>query len=365
MLTDLFPARELWLLAGVLAMAIVSALFETLSVASILPFMSLVLDPSAADRYPVLLALARSIGVTSPHGVPFSLRILTAAMVALGNTTSGLNLLVHERFGARTGVRLTTALFAGYLAQPYAFRVQRDAPSLLKVMLTDAQVVTTGILNPFFVAVSKAFVVVGMLTLLFLHDPALVCLTVSMILVAAYFIVFGIVRARQRQHGSEFNRHNLDRQRIPQEGLGGVKELQILGRERYTIERFEAAARGAALAGVSNRMTAHLPRYVLETIAVGGILLLTLMLLADGDKSAGAVIPVLALYAFAGYRLLPALQQIFASAVTIRFHLPVLQGLHGDFVQVNAVRQTSPGRPSIEGREVHFSDASTRALATA
>src|SRR5206468_2538398 len=96
----------------------------------------------------------------------------------------------------------------------------------------------------------------------------------------------------------------------------------------------EAATRALAYAEASNRITAALPRYVLETVAFGGILLVTLLLLAATERATTAVVPVLALYAFAGYRLLPALQQVFASAVTIRFHHQVVRGLHADVVSV-------------------------------
>ena len=353
---DLFPGRELWLLAGVFGVGMVSALFETLGVASILPFMTLVLDPTAMDRYPVLSSIGRLVGATSSREALFFMGAATAAVVALGNIAAATNVLVHERFAARTFARLSAALFAGYLRQPYAFHVQRDAPSLMKVILTDVRIVMSAIINPFLLAISKAFMAAGLLSLLFLQNP-FVALTIALVLSVAYSVVFRLVHARQRRLGAEMNRHNLDRQRIVQEGLGGVKDLQMLGREQHVVNRFEGATVGAARAEASNRLNSALPRYVLETVSFGGILLVTLALLATSAKGAQEVVPILALYAFAGYRLLPALQQIFSSAVTIRFYQPVLRGLHEDFEAVAAAPTVLPGESLAPASEVRFTDA--------
>ena len=329
----LFPRRERWLLAGVLAVAIVAAFFETVGVASILPFMALVLDPSALERYPALSAIARWLGTSSSREAVVVMGTATAVLVALGNGAAALNVFVNERFAARTAVRLATRLLAGYLAQPYAFHVARDAPSLMKMVLIDVRTTVVAVLRPFLLAVSRGLMAAGLLSLLFVQDPW-VALVLAVVLGTAYSVVFRVVRVRQRRLGAEAAHQNLERQRIAQEALGGVKDLQMLGRQRHAVDRFTAATVSAATAEASNQVTAALPRYVLETIAVGGILLVTLVLLSSSQSGAAAIVPVLALYAFACYRLLPALQQIFAAAVSIRFYQPVMKSLVDDYTAV-------------------------------
>jgi ABC-type multidrug transport system fused ATPase/permease subunit len=356
-LADLFPSRERVRLAGVLGMGVVAALFEVLGVASILPFMTLMLDPSALERYSALRSIATSLGVATPEGALLLLGTAAVAIVALGNAFAALNLLVQERFGARTRIRLSDALFAGYLRQPYSFHVQRDAPSLIKVVIYDSYLVMGSIVQPALVGVSRGFLALSILTVLFLKDPV-VTLVVTLVLGVSYWVIFRAVRRRQRRIGAELNLNNLERHRIAQESLGGVKELQALGRERYATERFAAATRSAALAEASNRVIAQLPRYALEAIAFGGILLTTLVLEA-GARGGGAqtIVPVLALYAFAGYRLLPALQQIYMSAVVIRFNLPALRGLHEDSKLVNEAWRKSLDLSADEKHQLRFANA--------
>jgi ABC-type multidrug transport system fused ATPase/permease subunit len=338
---DLFRGRERWLLAGVFGMSVLSAVLETLGVAAVVPFMSLVLDATALDKYPLFMSTARSFGVTTPRGALLLLGGVTVGLVAIGNAVAGLNLWVQLRFAARTETRLASALFAGYLAQPYGFHTRRDAPSLMKVILSDVNTAMNAVLVPVMVAISRGLMAVGVVSLLFLKDPAAASF-VMLVLVASYWAVFQIVRVWQHRLGIIHNDASLERQRASQEGLGGVKELKVLGRERETAERFEVATAKATRARASNSTAAQLPRYVLEAVAFGGILLVTLALVARGTGSAQALVPSLALYAFAGYRLLPAVQQVFGAALTVRFSYPMFLELYNDYVQVVEPKRLAP-----------------------
>ena len=322
-------------------MAIVAALFETLSVASILPFLALVLEPAAIDRYPALAAIGRFFGATSNRQTILLTGVATVMLVALGNAAAAMNVFVNERFTARTSARLATDLLGGYLAQPYSFHVRRDGPSLLKIVLNDVRVVVGNVIRPSLIAVSKIFVAIALLSLLLSQDP-MVAVTIAAAIGVTYFAIFRVVRVRQRSLGIKLNAYSLERQRIAQEAFGGIKDLQMLGRERHALARFTAVSLAIARAETSNNLTAVLPKYVLEAVVFGGILLLTLVLLVGAEAATLTIVPVLALYAFAGYRLLPALQQLFSSAVNIRFYHSMLLGLVDDLEKIQTSRPAAP-----------------------
>jgi ABC-type multidrug transport system fused ATPase/permease subunit len=336
-LADLFPGRERLRLAGMMAASAVAAMFETIGVATILPFMSLVTNPASLDNYPTLVGWMGSIGVMTQREMLLVLGGLTLCVIAFGNIAAAINVALLERFIAHTKSRLAASLFAGYLRQPYAFHVRRDGPSILKVLVGDMSIVVYEVIGPLLMITSRTPLAIGILILLFVQDPML-SLSVGVLLGSAYVGVFWAVTRAERQLGVVFNRLNLERQRVGQEAIGGIKELQGLGREQFTIERYTRAAIGAARAEARNRTNAQMPRYGLETIAFGGILLILLVQVARGND-AQAMVPTLALFAFAGYRLLPALQYIYAAALSLRFSMPtLLSGIHEDFVQV--VRNT-------------------------
>ncbi len=336
-IADLFPDRERLLLAGVFGVSVVAALFETLGVASILPFMALVLDPGAIQRSATLQKVMAMAGITTPEGGLLLAGVATVVVVAFGNLAAATDLYVQQRFRARTDVRFSSALFSGYMRQPYAFHVRRDAPSLLKVLNSDVSLVINSILVPSLVGASKLLMATGILLLLVLRDPG-VALIVAGALLVTYWAIFRQTRSAQVKLAVNANRGYEKRARISQEGLGGIKELHVLGRETESIRGFTSAARMVAHAWAVSTLVARIPGFVIETVAFGGILIASLALETSRAENAQSIIPLLALYAFAGYRLLPALQQVFASAVSVRFNLPALRSLHDDFLRVGVRR---------------------------
>jgi ATP-binding cassette, subfamily B, bacterial PglK len=327
------------LLIGVFGVSAVAAVFETLGVASILPFMAVALDPSALERYAVIERATRWIGVTTTHGMLLVVGVATALTVALGNLAAAINVLVQQRFIAHTDMRLSNVLFSGYLHQPYTFHVQRDAPSLLKVLNADVAAVGNGVILPFLQGSSRLLVAMGILGLLLLRDPIVSMLVVCVLLVA-YGLIFRIVRSSQHALSISANAGHLEKGRVSQEALGGIKELLVLGRVDRAAEEFAGASSRVARARASQHAVGQLPRYALETVAFGGILLITLTLIARTSAGTQSIVPVLALYAFAGYRLLPALQTVFAGLVAIRFHLPAVASVHADYT--STMRPASP-----------------------
>jgi ABC-type multidrug transport system fused ATPase/permease subunit len=82
-----------------------------------------------------------------------------------------------------------------------------------------------------------------------------------------------------------------------------------------------------------------IPKFALETIAFGGLLLIVLYLLYT-RRGLSLVLPLIGLYTFAGYRLLPALQAIFWGAAQVRFNGAALDVLRDvSSAPYNSVRE--------------------------
>ena len=165
---------------------------------------------------------------------------------------------------------------------------------------------------------------------LILIDP-FSALVVTAVLCGAYCIIFVTVRPALSRMGKERLEANRTRFEIATEALGGIKTLKILDRENQYVERFRKPshllARNLALSNVIGMA----PKFAVETIGFGGILVLalTLMVRSGGSSGAGSslVIPILALYALAGYRMLPAVQTIYLSVTQLKFAQPSVSAM--------------------------------------
>jgi ABC-type multidrug transport system fused ATPase/permease subunit len=339
MVMDLFPGKDRWLLIGVLGISLVAAFFETVGVASILPFMTLALDPTVLNRSATVQSVMHALSVTTPQGGLVVMGLMIAGVIALGNIASAAQTYVEQRFAAYTEVRLASVLFSGYLNEPYQFHVQRDAPSLLKVLNIDTGETTQAVILPLTHGVSKLAMAVGVIALLIWRAPLVALIVVGM-LGLSYGLIYQLFHKSQESLGIRATNAYEEKARVSQEGIAGVKELQILGRVSRAGEEFAAVTDRAARARAHVQTLGLIPRNVMETVGFGGILVISMILVSRGGN-AQTLIPVLALYAFAGYRLMPALQQVFFSAISVRFYAAPLRNLHSDFVRVTQSRKTA------------------------
>ena len=179
----------------------------------------------------------------------------------------------------------------------------------------------------------------------------------------AYGIIYLFVRGRQGYHGNARLDANTDRFRMAAEALGGAKEIQVLERRREFVARFAEPSRAFADHTMRNEVVGLVPRYAMETVAFGGILLIIVYLLSQG-RELQQVLPTISLFAFGGYKLLPALQHLFESLTTVRFYESALDTLRDDLLGdggASVLADVVPRNHLLRSAELFHRDTTQRA----
>ena len=198
-------------------------------------------------------------------------------------------------------------------------------------------------LYPLLILISQLIVVISLLIFLIFVDPFLT-LGVFLTLGGAYAITYKLSKNFIKKIGEERLIANEKRFNSLNEAFGAVKQLKVGGLEEIYFQRFTTPAISFAKSNAWIVIVSQLPRYALEAIAFGGMILVILYLIALKGAFLGAV-PIIALYAFAGYRLMPALQRIYQSYAEVRFSLPAIDSLYED------LKNLSP-RKNLSSKEV-------------
>ena len=362
-LSSLFSAQERRRL-GVLMVAIAAvACLEIAGIASILPFMAVVANPDAVNSNPYLNHAYTVLGFQSPHRFLVFTGVAMLGWLILNNTCAALTTWRLLAFTNEVGTALSERMLASYLWQPYEFFLTRNTSDLGNNILSEVSRVVGGILIPGVHMLSKLAVALLILALLVAVDPWLAFVVLAT-LGGAFALAFSFLRRKLAVIGKETAEANVRRYRTAAEAFGGIKEVKLLGREAAFMSRFAAASRRAARNDAINQTVAQVPKYVIESIAFGGILLIVIYLIGV-TREIGNALPLIALYAFAGYRLMPALQQVFAGVTSIRYNLPALDALHpdGDSAPVprhRARAQAMPFRRNVRLDEVAFTYPGSR-----
>ena len=318
--------------AGLLLFAIlIMALLDMIGVASILPFMAVLTNPGLVETNLILNLMfeASSVfGVENNQQFLFALGILVFVMLVSSLAFKALTIYFQVRFVQMRQYSIGKRLVEGYLHQPYSWFLSRHSAELGKTILSEvSQIVGSG-LNPLMELIAKGMVTISLITLLIIADPKLV-LIISFSLGGAYGLIYYFSRKYLNLIGEKRLKNNEIRFTAVSEAFGAAKEVKVGGLEDVYVKSFSDSSKTLAQTQASASVISQLPRFILEAIAFGGILLIILYMMAQSGSFNNAI-PIVSLYVFAGYRLMPALQQIYSSFTKLTFVGPSLDKLYYD-----------------------------------
>jgi ATP-binding cassette, subfamily B, bacterial PglK len=315
-----------------LFMILIMAMLDTVGVASIMPFMSVLGNPGMVESNRWLGLIYNRLGFTSLENFTFFLGLVVFIFLMTSILFKALTQYTLVRFTQMRNFSLSCRLFQGYLGRPYTWFLNRHSADLGKSILSEVQQVINRVFLPLMQLIANSTVAGFLIFLLILVDPVL-AIVVTMVLGGSYLLIFMTIRKFLSRIGIDRVMANKERFQVAQEALGGIKEIKIFGREDFFYSRFVAPARRFTRHQTSSAIAAEIPKYLLEIIAFGGILLIALYLFKTHGNF-NRILPLLSVYAFAGYRLLPALQNIYSSSSKLRFGLPALDILYHDLQEI-------------------------------
>ncbi|GAG96411.1 unnamed protein product, partial [marine sediment metagenome] len=149
------------------------------------------------------------------------------------------------------------------------------------------------------------------------------------ILGGAYVLIYKLVQKKLYDIGQRRFKTNAERFKAINEAFGGIKQLKLQRCEKVFIKNYSKPSFENAKHHVTSQIISHIPRYIMEIIAFGGIIVVVLYLLVTG-RGFQEFLPLIGLYAFATYRLMPALQVIFRGVTHVRFNVHALGALYED-----------------------------------
>ena len=271
-------------------------------------------------------------GVDTTEQFLFALGILVFILLIVSLTFKAITTYTLLRFTLMREFSIGKRLVEGYLHQPYSWFLSHNSADMGKTILSEVSQVIGGGITPIMNLITQGVVAIALLTLLILIDPKL-ALIVGLTVTAFYSLIYKATRVFLARMGTERVKANQKRFTAVSEAFGASKEIKVGGLEQAYIQRFSEPAQTFARLQTLAQIISQLPRFALEAIAFGGILLLMLYLMKKSGSFASAI-PVISLYASAGYRLMPSLQQIYSAITQLRFAGPAIDALHADLMSL-------------------------------
>lgn len=306
------------------------AFIEVLGVASIMPFIAILSNPQLIETNSFLNFIyekSNIIGVTNQYQFQYLAGFITFFLLTLSLTVRALTNYVQVRFSLMQEYEIGKTLFESYLFQPYVWFLNHNSGDLGKNILSEVKRVMEYSIIPLISLLAQGAVTFFLILLLIIIDPIL-AMSVSFIFFIFYYVIFYLYKNYLSDLGAQSIIANKNRFTFLDEAFGSIKELKLRGLEKFYVNRFSIPAKKFASSHSLAIIIAELPKYLIEGVAFGGLIILVLTLMSFRSSTFIEIIPLLSLYAFAGYRLMPALQTIYSSLTHLSFSKEALDTLN-------------------------------------
>lgn len=312
-------------------LVVLMAFAEVGGVFAIGPFMALVVDTNVLQTDGLAADFYKLSGLSETSfvfwtGVAVLLTLTLAAIISMYTTWR------LASYSFKLGVELAVRLYKHYMQQSWLFHASGSSASLINKISSESSRLTSQIINPLLQMVARIAMIFIMAIAIIIYDPMVAIIGLT-IFGAGYFALYRTARKKLLSNGKIITNSNRERMRLMQEGLGGIKDTLLLGRQADFNERFENASMLFGRAQGNNAVLSQVPRYAMELLAFGSIIMLVLYLLSFYEGDLSKILPTLAVYSLAGFKLLPAFQQAYTGVVSIRGNLAAFENLLEDFVE--------------------------------
>jgi ABC-type multidrug transport system fused ATPase/permease subunit len=313
----------------VLILVIGMAFIESAGVISIMPFLAVLSNPGIAESNHYLNLLYDFTEASNKQNFIVYLGFISLFIVVFSTVLKILTQYAVNRFSSLQRHYFSTRLLKIYLQQNYEFFIQRNSTVLVKNILSEVDQLIWTMILPALTLMSYGIVLLSMVGILLLYDP-LMAIATALVLGVFYVAIYMLVRKKLNQIGQEFTQANTERYQNCQEALAGIKDVIINNAKHEYIEQFERSSRVFARHIATRDTLGQVPLNIIETVGYGCLIGLAMILVVSG-KDVSHILPILGLYGFAAYRMLPAAQNIYRSISQIKFSEQVLAVLQPEF----------------------------------
>ncbi len=348
--TEILGRQGVRSLLMVFVSILVMAVFELVGVASVMPFMRIATEPTIIHENEWLSRAYEALGFSSDRQFLIAVGVAVLALFTISNAIGIFTRWLQYRFTWLTAHRLSVTMLQQYVYSPYEYFLSRNSSEMGKQVLAEVNQFVSSLVLPVTEFLARLAVSVTIIALLLYVDPV-VALSVIGILGAAYSAIYLTIRKYLVRLGARRLETVRTRFKSANELLGGIKQVLIEGAEAFFLKRFASASLRYSRAQERFMVLNTSPRFIVETLAFGSIIGLVLIFLARGQSLEDAV-PMLSLYAVAGYRLLPSVQGLYTSLSRVRYNYPLVDEIYDDLM---ATRRTAS--VGSESDEVSFSRA--------
>ena len=326
----------------------ITALFNIVGIAFIMPFLAVISDPNLIHTSKKIGFAYHFFGFTNTLHFTIFLGCLAFLILVFANSFSVLTTWFSAKVVAKTSANLKQSLYKKYLHQPYEFYLTTNTSNLISNLFVLVPNICEGYVFQGVQMIASLISITAICTLILVINPYM-ALVLGAVFGGIYYFLFKSIKRRIAINSLGIVSCDQGAQKLANETFGGIKDVKLKSSEQLFRGMFDAFLVKSSVCKAFNQAAGLVPKYLLELVAFGGVILMIVIMLLAGS-AVTSIIPILALYVYAGYRLMPALQQVFVGLTQMKAVSADIDTVYNSFYS----QTTSEAVVELPAQEVAF-----------
>jgi ABC-type multidrug transport system fused ATPase/permease subunit len=299
-----------------IGLTLIASGLEAVGVSLVFGLIKLISAPGEIQAIPALEPLRQFFNSLDFRTLILFASIAIAVFYSIKNLFLAFNYYVTQWYLENISVQTSSRLMSAYFGIPYIQINQRNSSELIQNIYSLSQSLSGAILGPLTTLISECFVMIAIIGVLLLVNSE-----VTIVTLCVFGLSIIVMHSVLRRYYLSLSQRSTEGSKLflkkTQESLGSIKELKVLQREAHFLNQFEVTRKYVARPRVHTVFIGQLPRFVAETLMVV-VLSVVIGTVITLDYQIDEIIPIIGLYAFAGFRLLPSVNRILADLGKIK-----------------------------------------------
>ncbi|WP_337366009.1 ABC transporter ATP-binding protein [Phascolarctobacterium sp.] len=332
----IFNQQQLRKCMVIVAAMVIGAILEAIGIGAILPLISIMEKPDFFTIYPNIARYAVILGITTHIQFIIAVTFLLLMLYIIKNMYLTWQNKIQIDFAIQNQIYYSEKLLAEYLQKPYLYHLEHNTSTLLRNISAGGIIVFSNIMVSTFTLLAEIITAATIWIMLVMLDAFTAIIVAGFIGSILYFIIKGF-RKKIIEQGIIQNEYSAIYIKCINQGLGAIKETKVSCKEEFFLDAFQKAYFEYGKANGKFLFLNQLPRMLIETIIVCGLLLLIITKLLLGSQPT-EIVPLLGVLALAAFRLMPSANRVVNLSNGIRFQMPLFNELYEDLLLIKNKR---------------------------
>lgn len=331
-LFSIFTIEQKKQCAFIIFIMIIGAILEAFGIGLILPLLTVIGDENIFVKYPIVKKYADMFHITSHTSLIVAVSFCLIIVFFIKNVYITWQLKQQINFSLKNQIYYSSMLMQEYLNKPYFFHLNNNTANILRNVNASGQIIFSNMYVSAFQLLTEIVTAFMIWIMLAFIDPFTAIVAAGFLILMLYIIIKAF-RKKITEQGKIQNLYSAQYLKWVNQGLGAIKETKVLRKEKFFLESFTESYNKYGDAYRVFLFLSQLPRTIIETTVVTGLLLLIIIKILLGTSPA-EIVGVLGVLALAAFRLMPSANRIVNLSNNIKFNMPFFNQLYDELIAI-------------------------------